>query len=520
MTGALDADQHRPALARRGDTCWRTAQAGRVSFIANAANYFAAVKEAVASAQTAVYLIGWDFDLRIRLRPDEPDPDIPDELRHFLSWVVEEKPGLQIYILQWDGAMLLNIARQIAPFVMLKASRKSKIHFRLDSEHPAGACHHQKIVVIDDSIAFCGGIDMTTGRWDTAEHLPQDERRRSPDGTLLGPWHDVTMAVDGDAARALGELARKRWHRATGANLPVPQRRDVWPDTLPVSCRDVGVGIARTMPRGKTSDGAEEIERLWLAAIEEARHTIYIENQFLAATAIGQALEARLAEADGPDVVIVVPRSAESWLESEVMDSARAFVVAGLRKADKHKRLGVYYPVNAEEEEVYVHAKVLVVDDWLIRIGSSNISNRSMRLDSECDLVVEAGDRADVRKAITEFRDDLLAEHLGRQRAEIAAEIKAAGGRLLSAVEAMRKDAGRPTLRHLPPRELNDVEIALVESRLFDPERPAHPEGRAKHFAKRVLNRYRSEAAVAGAAAGTAAIGAALLIAWRSRSAR
>ena len=108
------------------------------------------------------------------------------------------------------------------------------ITFKLDGAHPAGASHHQKILVVDDSLAFCGGIDMTACRWDSRRHLDDDERRRRPTtNRRYGPWHDATMAVDGDAARALGELARDRWERAGGNPIAAPARgHEAWPEAL------------------------------------------------------------------------------------------------------------------------------------------------------------------------------------------------------------------------------------------------------------------------------------------------
>ena len=96
---------------------------------------------------------------------------------------------------------------------------------KLDGAHPPGASHHQKIVVIDDSLAFCGGIDMTGDRWDTREHRDDEPRRITPGGAPYAPWHDATTAIEGPAAAALGELARDRWRRAGGAALaPVTGR--------------------------------------------------------------------------------------------------------------------------------------------------------------------------------------------------------------------------------------------------------------------------------------------------------
>lgn len=474
-----------PEILRPGDTCWKLVHVDRIAFIIDAADYFAAAKQAIAKARKAVYLIGWDFDLGIHLEPGRQS-DAPDQLRRFLAWVAGERPELQIFILQWDGAMIFNIARQIGPFLKLKTQRKPQIHFRLDSEHPAGACHHQKIVVIDDSLAFCGGIDMTDCRWDTCEHLPNDERRRSPHGELYGPWHDMTVAVDGEAARALGELARSRWQRATGKGLSEPGAvHDIWPEDLPVSCRDVDVAIARTMPAHGDGDGCNEVEHLWIEAIGAARRHIYIENQFLASGRAADALEARLREPDGPEIVVLLPELAETWLESEIMDSARARILMRLHGADVHGRFAAYRPVNAAGEPIYVHAKLLIVDDRLARVGSSNLSNRSMQLDSECDIAIEAGDGQDVADAIAGLRDRLIAEHLGLTQVAFARLIATAGGSLLKAIEAARGGRG-PTLKPIEIDELNEAEAALVDSQIFNPERIRPASHQFARFAERI----------------------------------
>ena len=133
-----------------------------------------------------------------------------------------------------------------------------------------------------------------------------------------------------------------------------------------------------------------EIEALNLAAIAAARDVIYMENQYLASRGVAEAIAARLREADGPEVVIILPRSSESRLEIESMDSARERLVRLLRKADLHGRLGVYWPAAGGGVSVYVHSKVIVVDGRLLRIGSSNFNNRSLGFDSECDVAIEA----------------------------------------------------------------------------------------------------------------------------------
>ena len=143
--------------------------------------------------------------------------------------------------------MIFMLERELFTNYKLGWKTHGRIHFQLDGDHPIGASHHQKIVVVDNSLAFVGGIDLTKSRWDTSEHIMNDPRRSDPDGTLYLPFHDVQMLVDGPAAAALGDIFRKRWLNATGQRLDADQIRDdlSWPADRPPDLRDVQVAIAR-----------------------------------------------------------------------------------------------------------------------------------------------------------------------------------------------------------------------------------------------------------------------------------
>lgn len=285
-------------LLQPGSTCWRVARASRAALIVDAADYFVHLRAALVRAERAVYLIAWDFDLRIEMLPGQSDEHgnafdgWPNRLGDFFEALVDRRPELHLHVLKWDGAMLAEVATQAWETMRLKMA-SGRVRLALDSHHPAGACHHQKIVVIDDHLAFCGGIDVTTGRWDTRDHAPEDDRRLDPDGSLHQPWHDVTTALEGPVAKALGEVSRRRWQSATGEELRAPQaaRISLWPDDLKSDIRDVDIGIARTMPRHGGGPLVNEIEELYLAAIRAARHTIYVESQYLAAGSLCEAME-------------------------------------------------------------------------------------------------------------------------------------------------------------------------------------------------------------------------------------
>ncbi len=415
--GAASADLS-PSLLQPGQTCWCIERAERFAQIVDAADYFAVLKAAMLQARHSIYLIGWDFDTRVQLEPAGARQPEPNRLGKLINWIVKRRPGLQVYILPWRLGLVRTLLRGSTPFFILKWIFHPRVHFRPDGHHPTGASHHQKIVVIDDALAFCGGIDITGARWDTRTHRPGNPYRVTPDNRPYGAWHDATTAVDGAAARALGAFARERWHRVTGKRLPEPPPgTDPWPADLPVTVADVDVAIARTAPTYGGQEEIREIEALYLAGIAAARRTIYLESQYLASRRIAEAIAARLQEPDGPEIVVVNPESADGWLEEAAMGSARLRLLEVIRAADRYDRFRIYVPVTEAGEPVYVHAKIMVIDDRLLRIGSSNLNNRSMNFDTECDLAIEAHpgapDCTRLQRAIRSIRDDLLAEHLG-----------------------------------------------------------------------------------------------------------
>ena len=212
--------------------------------------------------------------------------------------------------------MVKSLFRGITPLTLLRWRLNGRIAAKLDSAHPPGASHHQKILVIDDGFAFCGGIDMTGGRWDRRAHQDGDPARVGPNGRPYLAWHDATMALDGAAAAALGALARERWACAGGRELaPVECRSECWPEALDPQFRHVEVAISRTRPDHEHVEAAHEIEALYLALIARARRSIYAESQYFASRRIAEAIAKRLAEPDSPEIVLINPAQADGWLE-------------------------------------------------------------------------------------------------------------------------------------------------------------------------------------------------------------
>jgi phospholipase D1/2 len=485
-------DQYIPdvALGRRllvpGRNCWRIERAERLAFLIDGAAYFSAVRSAIAQAKRSVFILGWDIDSRIRLVPQGANDGLPEQLGDFLNTVVERERNLRMYVLSWDFAMVFAMDREWLPIYKLDWRTHHRLEFRLDDKHPVGASHHQKIVVVDDALAFVGGLDLTHCRWDTPQHASDEAQRCDPEGKPYRPYHDVQAVVDGAAARALGELCRDRWQRATlrraraaGDSRP----GSAWPVGLEPDATDVDVAISRTDPGYTTGQAVEEIRHLYVDAIATTQRSMYLENQYFSSSVVGGALEESLAKPGGPEIIVVSRRTEEGWLEERTMGVLRARLHRRLQAADAHGRYRLYYPhvPGLEIPNVLnVHSKVLVCDDELCSVGSANFSNRSMGFDTECNIAIEARGDPRIRSVISNLRSRLLAEHLGSDVRTIAAETERQHGSLIRTIEALRRP-GR-TLEPLQPFVPPEIDALVPATAVVDPERPVDAEELVKEF--------------------------------------
>ncbi len=495
--------------------CWKVARAHRVGLIIDGEDYFRALRESLLEARESIFLLGWDIHSKLRLTREQHEDGLPVELGPLLDEIARRRPALQIRILSWDFSMIYAMEREFFPTYKLRWTSHERVRFCLDGEHPVGASQHQKLVVIDDHVAFCGGIDVGKWRWDTSEHRVDDNRRIDPDGKPYPPFHDVQMVVEGEAARALGELARDRWRAAGNQELPpMSERGDSagWPRSVEAELTDIPVGISRTMPSYRDSTEVREVERLYLDSIAAAERLIYIENQYFSSHSVSDALAARLREPDGPEVVVVGPKETGGWLEQHTMDVLRGRVLRSLRDADRYDRLRVYFAQLSEEPEaaLMIHAKLMIVDDRLLRVGSSNLSNRSMGLDSECDLAIDAAGDEVCSRTIRRLRQRLIAEHLGVKPSAVA-DAEAQHASMSTAIESLRR--GHRTLKPLSAEAPEEVDSWVPDSQLLDPEKPIEPEALLDYFVGPGDRRRWSAAAVKAVAFACTIL--ALAAAWR-----
>jgi phospholipase D1/2 len=449
----IDPPDAATGVLRPGSNVWRRETASRATMLVDAAAYFGALRQALRNARHSVIITGWDIDSRTPLvGPDgKTGDDLPITFGAFLTELVHRRPQLSIKLLLWDYySAVYSLERELMPGLALQWNTPRQIELCLDDVLPIGASHHQKIVVIDDAVAFSGGLDITIRRWDNEKHELHNALRVDPAGKSYPPFHDVQMMVDGAAAAALGQLVRGRWYRVTHELLtPAPQFYregdcDPWPVTVrPEFSGDVSVGIARTEPRYGPEPEVREIEALFHDMIDAAERILYIENQFLTCMALARRLVERLKQKRDLEVLIVAPKTHHTWLEQQSMLAGRIRFIQLIEDAGVQDRVRFAYPclrndgsVKDRDAEVMVHSKVMAVDDRLLRVGSANLCNRSIAVDTECDLVVEAS-TPDQRAAVARARNRLIAEHCGATVEEVETLLEQTG-LLFATLDALR----------------------------------------------------------------------------------
>jgi len=409
--------------------CWRVARAASVAVVVDYGNYYRNLRESILKARKSIFVLGWDIDSRIELlRGDDSAGEAAVTFFDLIVKVATENPDLKIYLNKWDYSLFFMQQRELFWMRKWAAAKLPNVYFCLDDVLPPGACHHQKVVVIDDEVAYWGGMDVALGRWDFRHHHVRNPYRSDPDlrdfgdKKSFGPYHDIQAVLSGPAARVMAELVRVRWRLACPSVAPVPiaalQSTDpppCWPESDPPDFRNIEVAVARTLPAMEGIAQTEEVMHLLLDQIAAAEEFIYIENQFLTSPDIADALNRQLREKPNLRVLMVSCRQPQGIMERKVMWGGRVRFRRRLEKNGLAPRITMAHPVcceNGKKAMVRIHSKLMIVDDKFLHIGSANLNNRSMGMDTECDLTLKAETPAH-RAKVAAVRNDLIREHTG-----------------------------------------------------------------------------------------------------------
>jgi len=360
--------------ALEGSGGWATTSApprpgNRVEVLTDGAEALPAIAEAVESARSSVWLAGWFFSPDFRLRTDDPTT-----LRELLANTAER---IDVRLLSWAGAPLplFHPDRSEVRRVRDAFASGTRIDVALDARERPFHCHHEKLVVVDGATAFVGGIDLTSYAGDRL-----DDGRHPARGSI--GWHDAATRIAGPV---VGEVARHfalRWHEVTGERLSEPPAPAPAGDRELQIVRTVPERIYRALPRGEFS-----ILESYLRAFRSAERLIYLENQFLWSPEIVDVLAEKLAEPPHERFRLVVllpakPNNGEDDTRGQLGRLAAATAGAPERflACTLHQRGDGARPV-------YVHAKVAIVDDRWLTLGSANLNEHSLFNDTEMNVV-------------------------------------------------------------------------------------------------------------------------------------
>ncbi|HEX6024400.1 MAG TPA: phospholipase D family protein [Solirubrobacter sp.] len=391
------------------------------------ANALPAIAEAIRGAQRHVHICSW------HLEPDfDPGPRRSTPVRDLLAETAERVP---VRVIVWAGAPVpvFQPRRGEVRAARERLIRGTKIQCRLDSCTRMMHCHHEKLVIVDDEVAFVGGIDLTSlagDRYDSSAHPHK--------GRQIG-WHDATSRVRGPIVRDVAAHFALRWEATAGEALALPETPPAAGDTVVQFVRTVPEGAYRALPRGEFS-----ILEAYVRALRSARTLIYLENQFLWSPEIVHILETKLRNppADEFRVVVLLPHKANNG-----QDDTRGMLGRLVAADDGGGRFLAATIMSRSGERsgpLYVHAKIGIVDDAWLAIGSANLNEHSLFNDTEVDVITcDAGLARATRLRL--WAEHLERDDVGGDPTRIVDEL----WRPIATAQLERRRRGEPITHHL-----------------------------------------------------------------------
>jgi phosphatidylserine/phosphatidylglycerophosphate/cardiolipin synthase-like enzyme len=393
-----------------------------------------AMAQALRAARSHVHITGWNLAPHFELVRGEH----PIAIGPLLAELAER---IDVRVMVWAGSPLplFHPTRKEVEAQVRQLTRDTRIHaFRDPREHPFH-CHHEKTMVIDDEVAFVNGIDMTDqagDRFDSSDHAA---RRK------LG-WHDVGTRLEGPVVADVANHFNMRWHEISGERLPPPvvpaPVAGAHASTVQV-VRTVAEDMYDAVPRGDF-----RILEAYVRAIRSAQDYIYLENQFLWSPEIVDELVAKLEAPPAPDfrLVVLLPARANNGQDDT---SGQLAVLAGADDTGNPHFLAatIRSRTGGRDDALYVHAKVGIVDDRWLTVGSANLNAHSLLNDTEMNVVT---DDAVLARAT---RERLWAEHLEVGQDELAgvppARVVDERWRPIAMEQLRRREAGEPPTHRL-----------------------------------------------------------------------
>ncbi len=388
------------------------------------ANALPEMADAIRGARRHVHVCSWN------LEPDfDPGPRKSMPVRELLGEAAERVP---VRVLVWAGAPVPVFKPRRADVRRAREAlvRGTKVECELDARGRAMHCHHEKIVIVDDEVAFVGGIDLTAlagDRYDSCEH---------PHREGIG-WHDAGTRVRGPIVRDVAAHFALRWEAVAGQALELPEALASAGHTTVQLTRTMPEGAYPVLPRGEFS-----VLETYVRALRSARRLIYLENQFLWSPEIVAILEEKLRRppTDEFRVVVLLPHKANNG-----QDDTRG-MLGRLVAADRDKRFlatTIHSRTGERSGPLYVHAKVGIVDDEWLAVGSANLNEHSLFNDSEVDVVTcDAALARDTRLR-------LWSEHLEEPADGEPARVVDERWRPIAAEQLARRERGEPLTHHL-----------------------------------------------------------------------
>ena len=389
----------------------------------------AAMIEAMAGARSHVHIAGWfaSPDFRPTRGPGSAT------FAETLAGIAERVP---VRMLLWAGPPLpvFKPTRSMARQARDGFERGSRVRCVLDRRERTMHCHHEKIVVVDDEVAFVGGIDFTDLAGDRV-----DDRDHTPDRPL--GWHDVATRLSGPVVADVAGHFAQRWSEVAGEPLPEP--------IVPPPAGTTPVQLVRTVPEhtyGFAPKGEFTILRAYLGALRSARSLIYLENQFLWSGEVVDVLAEKLRRPPHEDFRLLVLLPTRPNDGSDTTRGQLGRLIEADAGAGRLLAVTVDSHAAGSTRPLYVHAKVGIVDDAWMTIGSANLNEHSLFNDTEVNVVVHDPD------LVRTTRLELWAEHLQLPQAEVSgdsAQVIDTRWRSIATEQARLSAAGSPRTHRL-----------------------------------------------------------------------